>query len=415
MKTAPETTQLYRRGLGLKKEVEGQLATDFSSTIIQYFKQNDFQMQMGDTTILMAREFGFCYGVDRAVDYAYQSRRRFPDKRIFLTGELIHNPHVNLKMLKMGVEFLTGRYAGDNSYAVVESGDVVILPAFGVTIQVLKMLKETGCILVDTTCGSVLNVWKRVEKYAREGITSIIHGKYQHEETQATSSQTMKYDDAHYLVVLDMQEAEMVCDFIRGDFAEEAFLAHFKEAISPGFSPAKHLQRVGVANQTTMLSTESIAIANKIKAVMEQKYGVEEGPQHFSNFDTICSATQERQDAVIDLFDENELDLMLVIGGFNSSNTTHLAELAGEKTSAYHIDDAACLRSERELLHKPVDQAEPICAENWLKKGPLKVGLTAGASTPNSKIGEVVARFAELQGQDLGPILDLQEAGNDNP
>lgn len=405
-----QPVQLFRRGLGLKKEVAGQLEADYASAIIDHFRSNDFQMQVGRFSLHLAREFGFCYGVDRAVEYAYQTRKKFPERRIFLTGEIIHNPHVNNKMLQMGIEFLTGQYANGNSYDSLAPEDVVILPAFGVSVDELDFLTQKGCILVDTTCGSVLNVWKRVEQYARDGYTSIVHGKWYHEETRATSSQTAKYPDAHYIVVFDMAEAEMVCDYIAGRGDRDHFMAHFKNAVSPGFDPDQHLVKVGLANQTTMLSSESLAIARRIGREMAQKYGEAELASHFRTFDTICSATQDRQDAILELLNKERFDLFLVIGGYNSSNTGHLAELAGEYTSAYHIDDAGCLISPELIRHQPVGQKHESEARDWLPPTPAKIGLTAGASTPNNKIGEVVQRLAQLQQLDIAAVLDIKTA-----
>ncbi len=402
---ATQNGQLYRRGLGLKKEVAGQLESDYSSAIIDYFKSNNYEMPLGGSTLYLAKEFGFCYGVDRAVDYAYQSRTKFPDRRVFLTGEIIHNPHVNRKMLAMDIQFLSGQYADGNSFDSLDEDDVVILPAFGVTIQELEILKGKGCILVDTTCGSVLNVWKRVEQYARDGFTSVIHGKYYHEETKATSSQTQKYPNAHYLVVLDMEETERVCDYIAGKMTKDQFFQLFKNAVSEGFDPDIHLEKIGVANQTTMLSSESLAVGERLRKEMTAKFGDEETAQRFRTFDTICSATQERQDAILELLQNKNLDLMLVIGGYNSSNTGHLAELSGEYTKAFHIEDARCLVDRSTIRHLPAFQKEERIAKDWLPAGNLRIGLTAGASTPNNKIGEVVMRLAELGGHDLETLL----------
>ncbi len=397
--------QLYRRGLGLKKEVEGQLDQEYSSRIIEYFRAHDFRLQLGELTVLLAREFGFCYGVDRAIDYAYQTRRKFPDKRIFLTGELIHNPYVNKKMLEMGIGFLSGQYAGENKFDILQADDVVILPAFGVTHKELEFLKARGCILVDTTCGSVLNVWKRVERYARNGFTSLIHGKYSHEETRATCSQATKYEGGHYIVVLDMEEAELVCDFISGKMSKPDFLHRFDKAISSGFDPEIHLRKIGCANQTTMLSNESLAIAERIGKELEKKYGTEKLAEHFMSFDTICSATQERQDAVLELVQNNAVDVMLIIGGYNSSNTGHLAELAEEFTAAYHIDDASCLLSRDEIRYQPVYTRELKQKKGWLPESTRIIGITAGASTPNNKIGAIVSRLAHLYGISLDEVL----------
>src|SRR5690348_5684623 len=185
----------YRRGFGLKAEIEGQLTADYHSTVVEAFRARNYRLDVGRMSFRLAREFGFCYGVDRAVDYAYQTRRKFPDRRLFLVGEIIHNPHVNARLRELGVEILERpEPTGAFDFSRIQADDVVIMPAFGVTISDFSALRELGCILVDTTCGSVLNVWKRVESYARDGFTSLIHGKYYHEETRATASQVRKYD-----------------------------------------------------------------------------------------------------------------------------------------------------------------------------------------------------------------------------
>ncbi len=402
----PSSTQYFQKGLGLKAVAQGLLERDYHSHIVDYLRRHDFTLRIADMEIHLAQEFGFCYGVDRAVEYAYQAREKFPDRRILLTGEIIHNPHVNRRMLEMGIGFLSGQYSNGVSAENLTPEDVVILPAFGVTINEFKQFSAAGCILVDTTCGSVLNVWKRVEQYARGGFTSVIHGKYFHEETKATSSQATKYPGGHYLVVRNMEEAERVGDFILGKLSREALLAQFAKAISPGFDPDLHLQKIGVANQTTMLSSESLAIAERLKQIMITKYGADAIDAHFRNFDTICSATQDRQDAVMKLVTAHQLDLMLVVGGYNSSNTNHLAALASQYTRAYHIDDPRGLISAELIRHKPFGQSEEIETRGWLAAGPAKIGLTAGASTPNNKIGETVARLAELRGEKVEAWLN---------
>ncbi|KAA3610635.1 MAG: 4-hydroxy-3-methylbut-2-enyl diphosphate reductase [Calditrichaeota bacterium] len=400
-----KTGQLFRRGFGLKDKVAGTLDQAYSSKIVDHIRENNNEIHLGRFTIYLAREFGFCYGVDRAIEYAYQTRKQFPDKRIFLTGELIHNPHVNEKMLAMDIKFLTGGYADELEAASLTSDDVVVLPAFGVSVDELARLRKIGCILVDTTCGSVLNVWKRVHNYAKDGFTSIIHGKWNHEETRATSSQTQNYENSHYIVVLDMQEAEMVCDYITNGGDKDLFLRYFKNAVSPGFDPDIHLDQLGCANQTTMLSGESLRIAGRVKQTLLQKFGENQIDYQFRTFDTICSATQDRQDAVAAILEEFPIDVMIVIGGYNSSNTTHLVEISEHSTRAFHVDDANCLLSQREIRHQPVNAHEMQISNNWLPSGEVVIGLTAGASTPNNKIGEIVARLAQLQNIKIEEIL----------
>jgi 4-hydroxy-3-methylbut-2-enyl diphosphate reductase len=393
--------EYYPRGFGLKSSIEGRLGEDYCSRIVDHLRRNDFSLAAGDLTFRLAAEFGFCYGVDRAVEYAYETRARFPDRKIHITGEIIHNPYVNQRLREMGVLFLTGRDAVGDGWEELGPRDVVILPAFGVTVQQMSLLKERGCTLVDTTCGSVLNVWKNVERYARDGFTSVIHGKYDHEETRATASRTSLHPGGTYLVVRDLEETALVCDYIRTRGDSDAFLARFKSAISAEFDPERHLERVGLANQTTMLSSESLQVAEDIRRAMLHRYGEAELARHFRSFDTICSATQDRQDAVLKLLGTG-VSIMLVIGGYNSSNTNHLAELSAGKVPTFHIEDSSCLVDASTIRHKPVGgRAEEESGGGWLREGPLVVGITAGASTPNNRIGEVVERILQIRGVPL--------------
>ena len=379
---------IFRKGLDLKHEVAGVLAASYHSPLVNQIKEQDYRFEAGRLTVHLAREFGFCYGVDRAVDYAYQARKRFPVQRVFLTGEIIHNPHVNDQLRGQGIRFLS-----DPGERGVQLGteDVVILPAFGLTIGELQRLDATGCTLVDTTCGSVLNVWKNVKRYALDGLTSVIHGKYWHEETQATASQAVASNGGHYLVVLDRLEAEYVCAYIAGRGDREAFLAKFGAAASPGFDPDRHLERVGCANQTTMLSSESIEIGELFREAMRTRYGESELARRFRAFDTICSATQDRQDAVNRLLDEQRLDLMLVIGGYNSSNTCNLARICGARVPTYHVAAPDGLISADAIRHRNVTTREEETSSGWLPAtGPLTVGITSGASTPDNLVERVI-------------------------
>jgi len=390
--------QYFPRGFGLKAEIEGRLWEDYHSRIVDALKRNDFRLAAGDLTFRLAAEFGFCYGVDRAVEYAYETRKRFPDRDIHITGEIIHNPHVNQRLREMGIRFLTGPDAPEGAWEDLSATDVVILPAFGVTVGQMNLLREKGCTLVDTTCGSVLNVWKNVERYARDGFTSIIHGKYDHEETRSTASRTSLYKDGKYLVVRDHEETGIVCEHILGRGDRDAFLDRFEPAVSKGFDPDRDLERAGLANQTTMLSSESLAVAERIRQAMIARYGEAELPKHFRSFDTICSATQDRQDAVLKLLKEGGVSMMLVIGGYNSSNTNHLAELSAAQVPTYHIEDHSCLIDSSTIRHKPVSGKLEETQTGWLPAGPLVIGITAGASTPNNRIGEVVERILTLRG-----------------
>ena len=391
------STTYYQRGFGLKEEIGPSLRADYHSGLIERIRLEGSRLETGDLLFMLAGEFGFCYGVDRAVEYAYETRQRFPDKTIHLTGEINHNPHVNLRLKEMGIRFLTEADGSGPGLDIVRAGDVVILPAFGVTVHDMAVLRARGCILVDTTCGSVLNVWKNVDRFSKAGFTALIHGKYAHEETRATASRTSLVKGGRYLIVRDRLEADFVCDYIRHGGDSASFLARFREACSPDFDPDLDLGHLGLANQTTVLSSESLAIQEMIRIALQDRYGEDQLASHFRAFDTICSATQDRQDAIVDLLAE-EPDLMIVIGGYNSSNTTHLAALASKSVPAYHIDDATCISSAARIRHRPYGAREETITHDWLPDGKVRIGLTAGASTPNNKIGEVVAALAALRG-----------------
>ncbi len=384
---------IFRKGLDLKHEVADTLAASYHSDLIDAVKNADFRYSSGRLTIHLAREFGFCYGVDRAVDYAYQARRRFPDRAVYLTGEIIHNPHVNDELRALGIRFLSDAGA---SVETLTPDEVVILPAFGITIELLTDLQRRGCTLVDTTCGSVLNVWKNVKRYAEEGFTSIIHGKYRHEETRATASQALHSGGGQYLVVRDCDEAAIVCGYIRSGDSRAEILARFAHCASPGFDPDRDLQRVGCANQTTMLSSESLEIGEMFRAAMRDRYGDVELPLRFRAFDTICSATQDRQDAVLALLAEEPVDLMVVIGGLNSSNTCNLARICMDRVPTYHIADPTSLVSAETIRHRAVESPTEITATGWLPRGSVTMGLTSGASTPDNLVGAVIRRLDVL-------------------
>jgi 4-hydroxy-3-methylbut-2-enyl diphosphate reductase len=384
---------IFRKGLDLKDAVAGQLAASYHSDLVARIKGDGYRFTSGRLTLHLAREFGFCYGVDRAVDYAYQARTRFPDQTVYLTGEIIHNPHVNEQLRGLGIRFLTD---SGESFDRLGPSDVVILPAFGVTIAMLQQLSARGCTMVDTTCGSVLNVWKNVKRYAQDGYTSVIHGKYWHEETQATASQALQYRDGRYLVVFDRAEAQIVCDYIRHGGSRTAFLERFGRAVSDGFDPDEHLGRIGLANQTTMLSSESLEIGEMFRAAMADRHGAAGLAERYRSFDTICSATQDRQDAVIRLLAEEALDLVLVIGGYNSSNTCNLARICAASLPTYHVAEPECLLSSSRIRHRPVGAKSEIDTDGWLPAGPVRVGLTSGASTPDNLVARVIEALDEF-------------------
>ena len=384
---------IFRKGFALREAIAGELTADYHSMLVESIKAAGYRHVAGRLTVHLAREFGFCYGVDRAVDYAYQARRKFPDQTVYLTGEIIHNPHVNDKLRSLGIRFLSD--PGED-VSRLGAGDVVILPAFGVTIEVLAQLQRQGCTLVDTTCGSVLNVWKNVRRYAQDGFTSVIHGKVHHEETQATASQALQFPGGRYLVVLNRREADQVCDYILGRGDREAFLARFQHAASPGFDPDDGLDRIGLANQTTMLASESLEIAETFRLAMVERHGEQALPDRFRAFETICSATQDRQDAILELLHQERLDLMVVIGGYNSSNTCNLARICAARLPTFHVAGVDALLSAGEIRHRQTDGRETVTA-GWLPpEGGVSVGLTAGASTPDVIVGLVIERLAEF-------------------
>ncbi len=399
----------FRRGLGLRDQVQPLLRSEYGSALVSLIQARGHRLDVGRLHFRLAESFGFCYGVDRAVEYAYETRRKFPDRRIFLVGEIIHNPHVNQQLREMGIEFLYPDEDGRFDFGRVGPEDVVILPAFGVGIEDFERLRGMDCVVVDTTCGSVLLVWKRVEIYARDGYTAIIHGKHYHEETRATSSQVRKHPGGKYLVVRDMDEADLVCAYIRGEGEREPFLERFDGKHSSAFDPDRDLERIGVANQTTMVASESLAIAERLREAVRERWGEEGAAERFRSFDTICSATQDRQDAVQKMMVDPP-HLMVVIGGYNSSNTNHLAHLCSKSTRTYHIEDAACIEPDTAIIrHKQIMGPELLSTPDWLPEGEVEIGLTAGASTPNSKIGETVERILRQAGYD--PVEVLGETG----
>ena len=402
-----------QKGFGLKKQISGLLQNDYHSQLVDVVRERGHRIVCEDLDIRLAKDFGFCYGVDRAVDLAYETREHFPDKTLYITNEIIHNPYVNRRLVELGVRFLGHGYTLDD----VTGEDVVILPAFGVTTGELEALKGKGCVLVDTTCGSVMNVWRRVRQYVRDARTSVIHGKYAHEETRATSSRARE-GGSHYIVVRNHDEAQLVCDVIRGEpgaLDGAAFMDRFAPAVSPGFDPAKHLDRIGLANQTTMLSSESLEIAGMFGEAIKARYGEGEHAERFQSFDTICSATQNLQDAALELGRGGDLDVVVVIGGYNSSNTSHLVEIGGEFAAAFHIDGAEEIKSADEIFHQPLHSHDRICSRAWLPAGKVSVGITAGASTPNRIVGEVIERILAVRGIDPASVLATESTGSRLP
>ncbi len=376
--------------------VQEQVESHYRSDIVDKIRRGGGIVSVDGVTVRLAKQFGFCYGVERAIDLAYAARKVFTDRRLFIVGEIIHNPEVNEQISSLGIKNLTG----PNKQADIsdlQPDDVVILPAFGTELSILQQIKDRGCQIVDTTCGDVMSVWKRVRKYASESATSIIHGKAEHEETKATSSRALGDGKGHYLVVLTLADTDYVCDYIRHGGDKQAFLDKFRGAYSPGFDPDIHLQTVGVANQTTMLRGETEEVQRRIQRAIVDRDGPELASKSFRFFDTICGATQERQDALRELLNV-KMDLLLVVGGYNSSNTSHLAEMGEEKLATYFVLNASRLISDKEIRHYDLHQKREIVARDWLPSGPVVVGITAGASCPNNLIEETLIRLFQLRG-----------------
>ncbi|MEG4805424.1 4-hydroxy-3-methylbut-2-enyl diphosphate reductase [Microcoleus sp. ARI1-B5] len=385
-----QSENYHRKGFGHEAEVAGVMQTAYQSSLIQQIRENNYRLQRGAVTIRLAEAFGFCWGVERAVAIAYETRQHFPSQRIWITNEIIHNPSVNQHLRDMEVGFIAVE-KGQKDFSVVDSGDVVILPAFGASVQEMQLLNDKGCKIVDTTCPWVSKVWNTVEKHKKKDYTSIIHGQYKHEETVATSSFADKY-----LIVLNLQEAEYVSNYILHGGDRNEFLAKFSKAYSAGFDPDRDLVSVGIANQTTMLKTETENIGKLFEKTMMRKFGPSNLNEHFQSFNTICDATQERQDAMLGLVEE-KLDLMLVIGGFNSSNTTHLQEIAIDKAlPSYHIDSAERILPGNRIEHKPLG-GDLVVTQNWLPDGNIVVGVTSGASTPDKVVEDAIDRILTLK------------------
>jgi len=393
--------EYYRKSFGLRKEVRGAVAEDYDSRLVDLARERGGRIEAGDLVILLAKEFGFCYGVDRAVQLAYETRSRFPDRRIFLSGQIIHNPRVDARLREMGIEVLEGE--GLARFDCVEDGDVVLIPAFGCSTDEFAELEKRNIVAVDTTCGSVLRVWLSVERYAKQGMTALVHGKYSHEEARATCSRALTHEGGRYVVVADLEEARFLCDTIEGKVSAAEFLERMGHAVSPGFDPETDLERIGSANQTTMLSSETLEVSRLVRDAMIRRYGEDGIEERFAAQKTICSATQDRQDAVRELIELGP-DLVVVTGGYNSSNTGHLAEIASGACPTYHVDRADCLVSADEIRHRPVGAKEEIVTRGWLPEGPLTVGVTAGASTPNTEVGGVLERILEFRGMDPDAI-----------
>jgi len=406
--TAPSAPQkINLRRPDIMETVQAQVLSHYRSELVERIRAHGGILEADSLTVKLAKEFGFCYGVERAIDLAYAAKKYFseasPNTPIYLLGEIIHNPEVNDQIRNMGIQIISPKPT-DEELSRLKSGDAVIIPAFGTEVGTRKKIEEKGCIPVDTTCGDVMSVWKRVRQYSKENVTSIIHGKAKHEETKATTSQARAYGSGHYLVVFTLAETDYVCNYILNGGNKNEFLEKFKGAYSAGFDPDVHLQAVGVANQTTMLRGETEEVQRRIKNAMIQKYGEAELDKHFRFFDTICGATQDRQDALQKLLRE-PMDLLIVIGGYNSSNTSHLAEMGEAKLPTYFIKNAAKMVSDKIIVHYDQHQHKEVETPDWLPSGKVTVGVTAGASCPNNLIEDTIRRLFELRGISVQRLL----------
>jgi len=376
--------------------VQAQVENHYRSEVVEKLRAGGGTLTCEGITVRLAKQFGFCYGVERAIDLAYAAAKVFNNRRLFILGEIIHNPEVNEQIAALGIKNLLGK---DKEAEVRDliADDVVIVPAFGTDVTTLARIKEKGCQIVDTTCGDVMSVWKRVRQNASDDVTSIIHGKASHEETKATASRAVVSGKGHYLVVLTLADTDFVCDYIRRGGNKQVFLDKFRGAYSEGFDPDLHLRRVGVANQTTMMRGETEEVQRRVEAAIRDRDGAERARESFRFFDTICGATQERQDALREML-ISPMQLLLVIGGYNSSNTSHLAEMGEATLPTYFIRNATRLESRERIVHYDQHAKCEVTTEGWLPERPMTVGLTAGASCPNNLIEETILRLYALHG-----------------
>ncbi len=385
--------------------VQSKVRSHYQSALVESVRSAGNRLDLGHTTFVLAPEFGFCTGVQRAIDIAYAARNVFPKERIFLIGEIIHNPEVNRQLAAMGVNRLPWK-AMSNEYDALCEDDVVIVPAFGVPVPFMEFLTEKGVSIVDTTCGDVMKVWRRVKEFASRGITSIIHGKASHEETLATASRALGEDGlGKYVIIFTEEDTRFLADYMLGHGQREEFLKRFAGAMSPGFDPDHDLVKVGLANQTTMLKSETQSIQSMIREAIIKRDGNDD---RYSVFDTICGATQDRQNSLFSLLKEKP-DIMFVVGGYNSSNTTHLVDIAREVVPTFFIEGASCILSLESVkcfdtkLQKIVTNSFPPVMQQL--ETPVKIGITAGASCPGNLIEETIFRVGMLRGDSFDSIL----------
>jgi len=380
-----------------KEDVSDKMVKEFTSELItKLAKSSTTEHTNGLVTVKLAEKYGFCWGVERAIAMSYEAVQHFNGKNIHITNELIHNPQVNEKLVEMGVNILPV-VDGQKQFNSIGDNDVVILPAFGATLEELQFLDRKGVQMVDTTCPWVTKVWNVIDKQIKLGFTTIIHGKYSHEETVATASYAEKY-----VIVKDLKEAEYLCNYIINGGDKEEFLEKFKFATSKNFDPDEDLKKLGLANQTTMYKKETRAIGQLLQKTMMRAFGPDKIGETYLEFDTICDATQERQDAIQEMIVDDSLDFILVVGGWDSSNTAHLLEipiLAGKK--AYHVDRAERIRPDGSIEHRLMSGKKEVTA-NFLPPGPIRIGVTSGASTPDAFVQDCLDAIFLLKGLEKG-------------
>ncbi|KAL1519545.1 hypothetical protein AB1Y20_023060 [Prymnesium parvum] len=402
----------YKRGGSpfdkpIHQGVQEKMSAQFAGEILEEMKKSPFrEVTMGEgdraVTFVLAKEFGFCWGVERSIELAWAAREAYPDKTMHITNELIHNPGVNNLLQGMDIKFIEkdqdAKYG--KRFDAVGEGDVVILPAFGASLEEMQLLDEKGVTTVDTTCPWVSKVWAVVDKHQKAEMTSIIHGKYQHEEAIATASMKMIEN------VVAQALGHCPGDIPRspqepGCLTDEELLAKYKHAASPHFDPKKHLKKIGIANQTTMYKKETQAIGRLFEKTVMAAYGPENLKDNFIAFDTICDATQVRQDAIAEMTEtaaENKLDFILVVGGWDSSNTAHLLEIPhAAGLTGYHVNVAGCIRADNSIEHRTVDGRIEV-QENFLPLDrPARIGVTSGASTPDSVVQECIEQIVLIK------------------
>jgi len=380
----------------------------YRSPLIEELRNTGGRMQRGRVTVRTARTFGFCWGVDRAVAMVRDALRDYPDRRIWLLDQIIHNPQVNADFKAMGVRFVRGPFAdapdGDEAAddsAQIGADDVVVIPAFSATVEDTEQLKSRGCTILDTTCPWVVRPHLRTIKYVEDGFTTVIHGLVHHEETRASCS-LIASRGGQYLVVADRAETERLCAVIRGELDGQEYRAGLaKGTCSADFDPSRHLERIGTINQTTMLAAETRAIEAQIRAAVAERDSEAAAKESFRELNTICRATQENQDSVVALAESGELDLLVVVGGFDSSNTRNLTRVGGDCFPSFHVLGPDAIEGDV-IRHRCSSTGETLSTRNWLPDGEISVGFTAGASTPDTLLGDVVEAVLRAAGERVG-------------